>query len=248
MSNESQVPVDYEALLAEQAKMLADKINKPSGDRIQVTQNKQFKFPDGTQSDKPFEAIIVNFVSMNSYYSKPYARNEIVPPDCFALGDKPAELVPHPKAPHKQATSCAVCPHNQFNSAANGRGKACNNTRRLALLPSDFTADTPLRLLNVSPTALKAFDTYVSAIAANFNAPPVKVVTTIGFDPKVDYPSLRFGAPRPNDRLAESVARMDEAHKRLLTEPDYQLAPTPGPTADTPAPPSRSAVGGRVTR
>lgn len=213
--------VNYDEILAKKAAELANKISKPSGDRIKVTQSKMFKFPDGTQSQGPFEAIILDFVSVNLYYEGTYNRDEVSPPDCFAIGEEVSLLAPSDNSLKKQADTCATCPQNQFKSARTGSGKACKNTRLVAVLPKDFQADTPIWLLSVSPTGIKAFDSYVASIAANFNAPPIKVVTTIGFDPKVDYPSLRFGAPTPNERLEDSVARMEEARKRLLTEPDY---------------------------
>lgn len=230
MSNEI---VDYDAILAKQAAQLSDRISKPSGDKIQITQSKKFKMPDGLQKDGPIEAVIVDFVSVNMYYSQPYKRDEIVAPDCYAIGEKPAEMVPSPRARNRQSTTCASCQHNQFGSGTSGSGKACKNVRRLAVLPPDALPDTPINIMDVSPTALKAFDAYVGAIAANFNAPPVKVVTTIAFDAKVDYPSLRFGNPKPltGDQLGTMVGRMEEARKRLMVEPDYPEA-TAAPTKD----------------
>jgi hypothetical protein len=245
MSNEI---VNYDELLAKKAAELASKISKPSGDRIKVLQNKMFKFPDGTQSPGPFEAIIVDFVSMNQYYSGSFDRNEIVPPDCYSIGEDVSQMQPSDKSIAKQADFCSACPHNVWGTGPGGRGKACKNSRLLAVLPVDFSADTPLWLLQTSPTGIKPFDTYVASIAANFNAPPVKVVTTIGFDPKETYATLRFGNPQVNTRLAESVARMEEARRRLLTEPDYSAMQQPAQDVSSPASrtPSRSAA--RVQR
>lgn len=233
--------VNYDELLAAKAAELQKKISKPSGDSIKVTQNKMFKFPDGTQSAGPFDAIILDFVSVNQFYEGAYQRDEVVPPLCFAVGEDVSELRPDASAKAPQAESCSVCPNNQFGSA--GRGKACKNQRLLALLPVDFTAETPIWLLKVSPTGIKAFDTYVSSIAANFNAPPIKVVTTIGFDSKVDYPSLRFGNPQPNNRLQDAVGRMEEARKRLLTVPDYSaMTAQSSAAADAPVSPAVRSV------
>lgn len=246
--------VDVEALLAERAAQVSKQISI-GGDRIKVTQSKDIKFPDGRTTRDPFDAIIVDFVSVNQFYRGVYDRDEVVPPDCYALGENPSLLVPSERAKDPQAQSCSACPQNQFGSAAKGNGKACKNSRLLALLPPDFTSDTPLWLLRVSPTALRAFDTYVAGILANFNAPPIKVITTIGFDPKQDYPSLRFGNPRPNPRVAEAAAFMQLARQRLLTEPDYETiaAANPAEAPAAPAPwteetaPQRSAIS-RVKR
>lgn len=233
---------NYDEILAKRAAELQNKISKPSGDSIKVTQSKMFKFPDGTQSPGPFEAIIVDFVSLNQYYEGSFQRDEVVPPTCFALGENVSELRPDPDAAHPQAESCSVCPHNQFGTGPGGRGKACKNQRLMAVLPAKFDDTTPMWLLKVSPTAIKSFDGYVSSIAANFNAPPIKVVTTIGFDPKVDYPSLRFGNPQPNPDVARAVSRMEEARKRLLTAPDYAaMSQQAAPANAAPVPVARAA-------
>lgn len=213
--------VDIDSLLAKKASDLAKKISKPSGDLIKVTQAKKFRFPDGSESSNPFEAIILDFVSVYQYFPNPFVRDEFAAPTCFAIGEEPSELRPSENSTDRQAESCAVCPQNQWGSARQGKGKACQNRRLLALVPKGQAADHPIWLLSVSPTGIKAFDNYVSAVAANFNAPPIKVVTTIGFDPKMDYPSLRFGNWSPNEELEACVGRMEEARKRLLTEPDY---------------------------
>jgi hypothetical protein len=213
--------VNYDELLAQKAGELSKKINRPSGDLIKVTQSKKFRFPDGAENAGPFEAVILDFVSLYQYFPNPFVRDDFATPECYALGENPAELKPSDTAPNKQAESCAVCPQNQWGSARQGKGKACQNRRLLALVPKGSVADHPIWLLSVSPTGIKAFDSYVSACAAHFNAPPIKVVTTIGFDPKSDYPSLRFGNWTPNEELEASIGRMEEARRRLLTEPDY---------------------------
>lgn len=240
--------VDYTALLAKKASELAKKISKPSGDRIKITQAKQIKFPDGTMSAGPFEVVILDFVSANTYYQGAFNRDDVAPPDCFALGEEPSLLVASDSSPHKQSDTCSACPKNQFGSAMSGNGKACKNSRLLAVVPPDFGPDTPIWLLSVSPTAIRAFDAYVGSVASSFNAPPIRVITTIGFDPKSEFPTLRFGNPVPNERLAESVARMEEARTRLLTEPDYAARPQPSGVGSVPAPRGMGRSAARVVR
>ena len=51
---------------------------------------------------------------------------------------------------------------NQWESARTGRGKACKEGRKLAILPppeeGENIAETPIWVMKLSPTALKAFD------------------------------------------------------------------------------------------
>ena len=152
--------------LKAQAAAINEKVAPASGITIQVSQSKEFKFPDGTKGDE-FECVIVDFTSVNFFYEGEYDKDNITPPACFAVGNNPLQLVPSDNSPNKQNDTCKGCPMNEFGSA--GKGKACKNQRLLAVLPPDATEDTPIWLLKVSPTAIKAFDSYVRSVASAFS-------------------------------------------------------------------------------
>lgn len=227
--------------LKAQAAAINEKVAPASGITIQVSQSKEFKFPDGTKGDE-FECVIVDFTSVNFFYEGEYDKDNITPPACFAVGNNPLQLVPSDNSPNKQNDTCKGCPMNEFGSA--GKGKACKNQRLLAVLPPDATEDTPIWLLKVSPTAIKAFDSYVRSVASAFQMPPVAVVTKVSFDENSDYPSLRFGDPQQNDNLAVHYARQEEAKKLLEAEPDVsQYAAAPAKPNKRPQP--KAAAGRR---
>lgn len=238
------LPANINEQLAAEAAMISSRVSAPSGDRIIVTQSKTFKLPDGSETDGPIDAIIVDFVSAYFFYEDSFDRNNITPPKCFALGLDAAGLTPSDNSPEKQADSCAACWANQFGSS--GKGKACQNTRLLALLPPDADDSTPMQILKVSPTAIKSFDGYVSSVARAFQKPVRAVLTTIGFDPNSEYSSLRFGNPRPvnNAQLLLAMSRKDEAIARLLTEPDVSAATIAAPAVKK-VPAKRSAAAAR---
>lgn len=219
--------VDIKAQMAAEVAALASRVGAPGGDAIKVTQDKKFELPDGTKHTE-LRVVVVEFVSANSFYEGAYDKDNISPPACFSIGISPTTLVPSENSPLKQADACSACPMNQFGTA--GNGKACKNGRVLAVLPPDGDAETPLAILKVSPTALKAFDAYVTTIARQFGMPPVGVTTLVTFDDNVTYASLRFGEPEPNENLAVHFGRKAEAMERLMTEPDvsqFQSAPPP---------------------
>lgn len=231
--------VSMKELMEKQAAQIADKIGSPGGDRIAVSQDKSFKFPDGTITKDPFQAIIVEFVTGHFYYAGKYDPKNIVPPDCFALGEDPDAMVPSENSPQKQADNCQDCALNQFGS--DGAGKACQNRRVLALLPPDALdkkeergEDEPLAIISVSPTALRNFDGYVAKLANMAKKPPAAFITTIGFNSRVDYAQLVFTNPEiieDEALLAHVFSRQDEARARLLTEPDVTARPAPTPKA-----------------
>lgn len=225
--------VDIRAQMAAEIADLANRVGAPGGDTIKVTQDKKFELPDGTKTNGPLKLVIVDFIAANNFYQGAYDKDNITPPACFAIGLDPKAMTPSVNSPLKQCNTCVSCPMNQFGS--DGAGKACKNGRVLAVLPPDADADTPLWVLKVSPTALKAFDGYVSTIARQFQVPPIGVVTTVSFDDNVTYASLRFGDPEPNQNLESHFGRKEEAKKRLLTEPDVsQFSAAPAKKATPP--------------
>ena len=226
--------------LADQLAALAGKTAPVSGNAIRITQDKQFRLPDGTSTPGPLQLVVVDFVSKNMFYEGVYDPNATVPPACFAIASSPLNMVPSDNAPVKQAASCSVCSMNQFGSA--GNGKACKNGRVLAVLPPDADDQSPIWTLAVSPTALKAWDGYVNSVVRTFSAPPVGVITEVSFDPGSTYPSLRFGNPVLNENVAEHLSRVEEANALIAVEPDVsQYGVESAPRGRAPARPAARA-------
>lgn len=236
--------VSVKEMMAAQLAALGQKTAVSTGNAIRVTQDKQFILPDGSKTPDPIQVVIVDFTSCNEFYEGAFDPKNITPPACFALGDIPTTLVPSANSPAKQSDSCAECPNNAFGSA--GAGKACKNTRKLALLPVDAEEDTPIWTIKVSPTAIKGFDGYVKNVARMFQVPPVGVVTTLSFDENQTYAALKFSDPTPNEDAAAHLARMDEAREILAAEPDVSgfQAPVKAPGRTVKAP-GRPAVARR---
>lgn len=230
--------VSIKEQLAAQVAANASRVAPATGNQIRLS-GKKFALPDGSATTDPIRVVIVDFVSENRFYESAYDKDSVEPPACFSIDPLPNKMVPSANSPVKQAESCGECPMNQFGSK--GKGKACGNTRVLAVLPEDADADTPIWIIKVSPTGLKAFDGYVQSVARTFQAPPVAVVTEISFDDSKDYPSLVFGAPLPNSNLEVHFARQGEARELLMAEPDvsgYQ-APAPVPARGAARPVAR---------
>lgn len=224
--------VSMQDILRKQAAAVGEQIAPPSGITIRTTQDKKFQLPDGTKTEGPLDVVILDFVSMNTFYEGAYDQKTISPPACFALGTSPTKLAPSENSPLKQSDACSTCPMNQFGS--NGDGKACKNMRVLAVLPPDAGPDTPIWILKTSPTANKGFDSFVASVAGKFQLPPIGVVAEVSFDDSVTYAKLQFGNPRPNAGLEAMFPRQEEARKMLLTEPDVSTFQ-----------PVKKAVGGR---
>lgn len=228
--------VSIQEELKAQAAAMAGRTQPASGSNIKLTKDKKFLLPNGQKVDGPLELVVVDFVSRNKFYDRPFDQNNPVAPACFAIGLEPKQMVPSDSSPEKQSDDCASCPLNQFKSSSNGKGKACKNTRYLAVLPPDATEDEELWFLEVSPTGLKSFDGFVNSTMRTFQMPPISVVVDVDFDPNADYQTLTFSNVRPNENLAVHFPRQTEAMEVLMADIDtssYQ--PVQAPPARQPA-------------
>lgn len=233
--------VNIQDQLRAQAAATASKIAPATGNKIRYSKGK-FILPDGTEAES-LDVVIVDFVSQNLYYESGYDKDNIVPPNCFAIHPDPKGMVPSANSPDKQCDDCGSCPMNQFGSS--GAGKACKNTRLLAVLPPEASEDDPLWLLSVPPTAIKGFDGYVGSVLRTFQMPPVSVVTTVSLDPNEDYYKPVFSNAVPNDNVEMHFARREEAAELLAVEPDVSSF---GQTKPKAAPARRPAAKKAVAR
>lgn len=239
----SSAVISIQEQLKAQAAAMAGRIAPPTGNKIKIGQNKQFTLPDGSVTDT-LDLVIVDFTSKNTFYDGAFDPNNITPPACFAIGPEPKNLVPSANSPAKQCDDCASCPLNQFGSS--GKGKACKNSRVLAVLPPEADADTPIWTLEVSPTGIKGFDGFVGNVNRVFGMPPISVVVTVGFNPNETFASLVFSDPRPNENLEAHFARQAEAQELLAVEPDVSsYGQAPAKPAGRAAPARRPTMAAR---
>lgn len=221
--------------LADEAAAIASTISAPASNRIKV-RDKVFTLPDKQILQAPLRVVIVDYTSRNMYYDKPYNENNPVDPICWAINKIPADLAPGPDVADPINETCAGCPYDEFGSHPQTAGKACRNTRYLAVMLPDLK-DDKIYTIEASPTAIKAFDGYVGVVAKLFAAPPIKVITELSFHPEKSYPSLMFGNPQPNPDYKEHFARRDDAAELLA------LAPISGnDNAASPAPAKKKAA------
>ena len=226
---------DIKAALTAQAAADAARVAPSTGKQIRITQDKSFVLPDGTKTRDPLQLVVVDFVSRNMYYENGYEKDNIVPPNCFAISPEPRGMVPSDNSPDKQHETCKGCAWDEFGSAPTGRGKACKNTRLLAVLPPDADEDTELWTLSVSSTGLKSFDSFVAGVNRAFSMPPMGVVVTVSFSDASTYPSLEFSDPQPNENLEVAYARRAEAREMLMVEPDVSNFGKEAPAKAAPA-------------
>lgn len=199
------------------------RMSAPVGNRISVTQDKKFRNAAGEKYDT-IRGVIVDFVAKKAWYEGDYDKDDVVPPNCFALGFVPHDaLEASENSPDLQHNDgCKTCPKNAFKSAANGKGKACKDSYILALLPPDAEEGAALVTLSLSATAIKPFEKYVRDLARDYGKAPYCFVTEFAFDDKMDYASVRCINPEVAgaNLIGLAYSMREDAAKLLGAEPD----------------------------
>lgn len=178
------------------------------------------------EDDQSLLAVILGGNQCNMYYEGAYEPGVFRPPTCYAVastlwerGEVDAKIAPPGDLKTKQSDRCKDCKWNAFGTADRGRGKACKNTVRLAMLPAYGDGKLQQRfdkvdgvMLSIPPTSLKAWTLYVNHVVEGLKRPVCSVVTRVrkvpnetgaGFklsfeivEPIQDAPTLRQIASR----------------------------------------------------
>lgn len=139
----------------------------------------------------------------NAYYPGRYDPNSPTVPTCYAFSERDAEdpestMAPSDDVEDQQATSCDGCEQNVFGSADTGKGKACKNTRRIAVVSEDALAsaeamkEAEVRIMKPPVTSVRNWSKYVHDLADDLNLPTFGVVTEVRTvpDPKSQFKVL----------------------------------------------------------
>lgn len=214
--------------LSNEVATLKQQISQSSGNRLKVEPSGAFTLPDGLDLGDEIQVVVVDFVTRNTFYAGPYNPNNLAPPECYAIGKNLNEMAPEEDSPAVQADKCVTCPLNQFGSASNGTGKACKNSRELAVLlvdpdnPDAHNApDAPIYTLSLPPTAIKSFDAAVAYVARSLQGPPLKAILTARAKNVGTYALITFTDPVPNPDYAAHYARRAEVQDALYRKPDF---------------------------
>ncbi len=106
---------------------------------------------DGYPPTREIVGVVLDWSFENVFYDRPYVEGHPSAPACFAVARSVDEMAPTAEVPVPQSETCATCPQNEFESAPNGRGKACRNSLRLLILD---LSDSSVWRLRVPPTSI----------------------------------------------------------------------------------------------
>lgn len=137
------------------------------------------------------DCVVVASVFERRYYAESYDPDNPQSPHCFSFSLTGVGMTPHAQVTSKQADLCANCPMNEWGtSLTGGRGKACKEVRRLAVLPAKALLDGNIKgsetaTMTLPVTSVKHWGNYVNELAATASRPPWAVLTEISVTPDV---------------------------------------------------------------
>ena len=199
------------------------------------------------------DVVVLVSVHENQMFDGPYNPNVPQVPSCYAFGDPESDdpeenMVPHEKAKNPQDSKCAGCWANEMGSADTGKGKACKNVRRLAVVTSDAldsaeeleTAE--VRTLKIPVMSVKNWANYVrTKLGEELERPTWGVVTTISVVPDA---KSQFKINFAFKELVNFDQGLYDAMKSKIREVTPNMV-APYPELEEEAPPARGGRGGR---
>ena len=152
-------------------------------------------FNGNAMPDNKMNGIILASSFVNSLFINKFDPNNIVSPLCFAMSATGEDMAPHNNSFKPQNESCDGCEHAEWGSDVNspsGRGKACKETRRFAIIAQDALEDlakAQIAIFSVPVTSTAAWGNYIHTLAATAKRPPWSVITEISLvaDPKKQF-------------------------------------------------------------
>lgn len=244
----SQELAPWDAQLAELAKQYAETEQDSSGGAFLSTRGGILRFDEEPLPGNQMAVVILDALRERTYYTTKFdATSETnLPPVCYALGRTEEDLAPHPTMQRgldyfqPQSSECATCPHNEWGSSDTGRGKACSERRRLAVLPAGYYVpkkgsrdfdlhyydsiehyeDADIAFLKLNVMSVKDWARYVTQLASQLRRPPMGVITRVYLepDPKSQF-RVKFETVEelPSELYTTIMARHEEAKRMIET-------------------------------
>lgn len=140
------------------------------------------------------DCIVIAYARENAFYPGKFDPNNPVPPKCYAIqpvgtNTNELDMAPHAEVEDPVSDLCDGCPNNEWKSGEGGKGKACKNIRRLALLPADAAkspqgiTEADVIYLKLPVLSVQNWGKYVNAVAAEYKRPPFAMVTQVSTEP-----------------------------------------------------------------
>jgi hypothetical protein len=187
----------------------------------------------------------------NQHYAAAYDPNAPASPDCYAFGDDRKTMAPDPEHVEEPINeTCTGCPMKDFGTAATGKGKACGDVMRLALIAEgdlEDLATAEVAYLKVPFYSTKEWAACLRQMVEVYEKSMEAFVTKISvvLDKKAQF-LVKFDIVQPIEFDQESwaalVKKVDQANREIaFPYPKFDDAPAPAAPARRAVSPARRA-------
>jgi hypothetical protein len=227
--------VKWDAELAKFASASAATVDSiGSGGNFISFKGGKITYKGGEIPGNKMEVVVLEHVLERNWFAGRYDPANPAPPSCYAFGREKDGMAPDENSSDIQNDVCETCPHNEWGSADTGRGKACKEIVRLALLSrSDLDEDieaAEVAYAKIPVTSTKGWAGYVRQVKDVLNRPPFAVVTEVSVVPDSENQfKILFKLIEPiedGDVIGALVAKhKDEATKIIFPYPKIEAKP-----------------------
>lgn len=236
------------AALAKKSTKIAD--NFAGGGNFVKLQGGQLQYQGAVVPGNEMDVVVIDHILLNLFYEGRFDSDNPTSPVCFAFGEDAKEMRPHEKSlkPQDDGNGCSECPNNEWGSADTGRGKACKNSARLALISRgdlEDVANAEVAYLQLPVTSTKLWAGHVRSVDETFKRPPLGVITNVKVVPDKD---TQFKVQFKTVELIEDsdvIAALFERYEKVTKEIDFPYVTIEGAEQKQAAPKNRkfSAAG-----
>lgn len=240
--------------MAAQAKRAQEIEKNEGGGRFFSMRAGQLKFDDVAMPGNMMACIIVGVAHENVWYQEKYDPDNKTPPTCFAFWKdtmdhdldemSPPAIVDEEEVFERQSDYCKTCWANEWGSAETGKGKACSNRRRLAIIPAgvyksqgknkgfdlemfedeaDFKK-SDLAYLKLPVMSVKAYSAYVREVSEQLGKPLWAVFTNVAVEPD-DRSQFKVTFELIDEVPEELMEVIYKRHKEAMDEVDFNYRP-----------------------
>ena len=247
---------NWDEEMAKQAEIAAGMEESSASGQFFSIKSGILSWNDAAMPNNEMAVVIVDHVLENVFYDGDYDPDVPQSPTCFAFGRDEKTMKPHSlcfEAKTNQNAVCGLadkegcCPMNEWASADKGKGKACRNVRRLAMLPAGtFDKDGKLQLIEdpdhyaaaavgymkLPVTSVKGYAAFVKQVAGALKRPPYGIITKVKVvpDPKSQF-KVTFEplVVVPNNIIPAIIKRNEEVRSLIEFpyQPNEEQAPSP---------------------
>lgn len=172
------------------------------------------------------EVYVLAQQAERAYYAGDYDSSKPQVPACYSFDLE----APHPEASDPQNVTCLGCPQNEWGTAARGRGKACRESARVAVVPATAPIETaPMYQCSFPITSMGSVKEFMGRCAQSGKlAGEFKTRLKVVPDPKSFFKASLTPLQTVEQPMRVLLDRMAQARDQLMT---------PYPTLEAPAEP-----------